>query len=169
MKNVLKLSLLLSLSCSCMANQDIAISGVKLTNHKEWKNVPFPKQFLNKKNYSDATVTTSTEAYEGSGLYNQTVLPKGKFSYYIENVKNKISSYVVDRWICFDNQFCYRTEDNLKISPSYNADSVSELYTYVDNAHLIHVTPGTHESECMIQISGDAESYYMSTAVITIN
>ena len=143
------------------------VSG--LIYHKEWHNVKLPKELINKKNYSDSNVTTDSEAYEASGFYNSNTLPKGNVYYNIKNTKNSGGLYMIDRWICMDNQFCSKFEDYIYISPSFSSEAFGELFTYVNTSSGIKLTTGIHESECVISISGDATSFNESTNKVTIN
>jgi hypothetical protein len=157
------ISLIFLLSINAYSEEN---NGVKLLSHKEWHNVKFPKELINRKNYSDANVSTNSEAYAASGFDNRETLPKGKISYSLKNVKNSNGYYTIDRWICVENKYCARYQDYIIISPSFESDGIGEIYTYISSYNL---TPGTYESECVIQITGDATSFNESTNKVTIN
>lgn len=176
MKNIMyfmPLTYFLTVSAYAKANQECHyFNGVKVLNHQVWHGVKVPKEIINMKNVSDANVSTDSEAYESYGIcatWNAMnfVNPMGNVSYYIKNSHTHLEYYVVNRWICINNEDCTKFSDYLYIIPSFSSQGFGELFSTSN-----YNSPSVLEIECYIQVlsdDGDVLSSHKAVNKLTIN
>ena len=163
MKLNTKIIILAYLCCtSVFANMKYYGQGI-ITEHFEMRDVPLPQELRKNKNISVNSNRASTSAVANpvSGKTGN-IMATGKVNFNIINDAEKTQNYVVNSFMCIENEHCFYNRDNIELAPHNNTGGNGDIF-------IVQELPiGTYEDEAIIQIFGSDPSFAEDSNTVTV-